>query len=162
MPTRSAAPSLVAEVFRTVERLRTQGEEILLLIGSDHGHETIGDGVDLEDWLAGHGLADRLASGDVAVAGQGTAALLYATERGRAGLLGVLDDMRAALWADGVVVGDGLADRGFAARGAPWRRQHGAPERRKSLRRSRPALGGFRGRQASACRQRPAWRLGAG
>jgi hypothetical protein len=111
------AERCVAEVFRTVERLRAQGDEILLLIGSDHGQETIADCIDLEDWLAARGLADLLAAGDVAVAGQGTAALLYATERGRARLLGVLDEMRAAPWAAGVVAGDRLADHGFAARG---------------------------------------------
>jgi hypothetical protein len=111
------AERCVAEVLRAVARLRTEGDEILLLIGSDHGQETIGDCVDLEDWLAAHGLADSLAAGDVAVAGQGTAALLYATDRGRAELLGVLDEMRQEPWAADVVIGENLAGRGFAARG---------------------------------------------
>ena len=110
------AERCVAEVARTVERLRTEGEEILLLVGSDHGQETIGEGVDLEDWLAARGLDTALAAGDVAVAGQGTAALLYATERGRPGLLAVLDMMRLEPWAADVVVGESLADRGLAAR----------------------------------------------
>jgi hypothetical protein len=43
----------------------------------------------------------QLEAGDVAVAGQGTSALLYATERGRAALLGVLEAMRREAWADG-------------------------------------------------------------
>ena len=77
------ADRCVAEVHRTVERLRGEGEEILLLVGSDHGHETIGDSIDIEDWLAAHGLKELLDAGDVAVAGQGTSALLYATDRGR-------------------------------------------------------------------------------
>ena len=59
----------------------------------------------------------RWQAGDVAMAGQGTAALLYATARGRAGLLGVLDKMRQEPWAADVVIGESLADRGFAARG---------------------------------------------
>jgi hypothetical protein len=111
------AEHCVAEVARTVERLRRQGDDILLLIGSDHGHETIGDCVDLGDWLAGQGLGDLVEAGDVAVAGQGTAALLYATDRGRAALLGVLDRIRQQPWADGVVTGEALAVRGFAAQG---------------------------------------------
>ena len=102
------------EVVRVVEALRREGEEILLLVGADHGHETIGGSVDIEAWLAKQGLGDRLAAGDVAVAGQGTSALLYATERGRAGLLGVLDTMRREPWADGVVVGEEMRRRGFA------------------------------------------------
>ena len=157
------AERCVAEVLRTVARLRAEGDEILLLIGSDHGQETIGDGVDLEDWLAAHGLEGALAAGDVAMAGQGTAALLYATARGRAGLLGVLDEMRQEPWAADVVIGESLADRGFAARGGVvaavnMARQdeanpYGVP---------RPALGGCRGGQACAHRQRATWRLGTG
>jgi hypothetical protein len=105
----------VDEVVRAVERLRAEGDDILLLLGSDHGHETIGAAIDIDDWLAGRGLGKLVDEGDVAVAGQGTAALLYATERGRAPLLGVLDAMRAEPWSDGVITDDELARRGFAA-----------------------------------------------
>ena len=111
------AERCVQEVHRTVERLRAAGEDILLLVGSDHGHETIGNVIDVEDWLSGQGLADLVASGDVAVAGQGTSALLYATVRGRAALLGVLDAVRQAPWAAEVLVGDALVRAGFAAEG---------------------------------------------
>jgi hypothetical protein len=113
----AGAERCVLEVFRAVERLRARGEEILLLIGSDHGQETIGAVVDIEQWLAAHGLGDLVEAGDVAVAGQGTAALLYATDRGRKPLLGVLDGMRAEPWSDGVVAGEALAARGFSAMG---------------------------------------------
>jgi len=111
------ADRCVAEVHRTVERLRSEGEEILLLVGSDHGHETIGDSIDIEDWLAAHGLRDLLNAGDVAVAGQGTSALLYATDRGRSRLLGVVDDIRRAPWAADVLVDGDLAAKGFTADG---------------------------------------------
>ena len=113
----------------------------------------------IEDWLAAHGLWKLLEAGDVAVAGQGTSALLYATDRGRAGLLGVArrDAPRA--------VGRRrpgrrrLAAQGFAAEGgvsppSTWRAGRG-----QSLRRARPALGGD-GRQARAGRLRPARRPG--
>lgn len=106
----------VLEVLRTVERLRGGSEDILLMIGSDHGQETIGDCIDVSDWLANQGLAAELAAGDVAVAGQGTAALLYATERGRAPLLGVLEKMQGEPWAGDVVTADGLAQHGHVAR----------------------------------------------
>ncbi|MBV8653885.1 MAG: hypothetical protein JO255_20670, partial [Alphaproteobacteria bacterium] len=56
-------------------------------------------------------------AGDVAVAGQGTAALLYATERGRAGVLAVLDALRDENWAAEVVCGEGLAAFGLAPEG---------------------------------------------
>lgn len=111
------AERCVAEVARAVDRLRGEGDEILLLVGSDHGQETIGEGVEIEEWLAANGLAELLAAGDVAVAGQGTAALLYATDRGRGALLGVLDDMRRTPWASDVLAGESLAERCFTARG---------------------------------------------
>jgi hypothetical protein len=136
----AGADACVAEVVRTVARLRAAGEEILLLVGSDHGQETIGAAVSLEDWLAERGLWRQLEAGDVAVAGQGTAALLYATERGRAALLGVVDAMRREPWADGVLVGEALAARGFAAAGGvvaavnmarrPDANRHGVPGKR--------------------------------
>jgi hypothetical protein len=107
----------VLEVFRTIEGLRDGGEEILLLVGSDHGQETIGACIDLSVWLVARGLGGELEAGEVAVAGQGTAALLYATDRGRGRLLGVLDEMRSAPWADEIVVEGDLARRGHAARG---------------------------------------------
>ena len=113
----AGAERCVARIVHTVERLRAEGEEILLLVGSDHGQETIGAGVSIEDWLVGRGLWKMLETGDVAVAGQGTAALLYGTDRGRLALLGVLDEMGRQSWADGVLVGDALAARGFAAQG---------------------------------------------
>jgi hypothetical protein len=136
----AGAERCVAEIVRTVERLRAAGEEILLLVGSDHGQETIGAAVSLEDWLSERGLWRQLQSGDVAVAGQGTAALLYATERGRSSLLGVLDAMRGEAWADGVVAGEALQQFGFAADGGvvaavnmarrPETNRHGVPGKR--------------------------------
>jgi arylsulfatase A-like enzyme len=113
----AGAERCVREIVRTVERLRAEGEEILLLVGSDHGQETIGAPLSLEDWLAERGLWRQLEAGEIAVAGQGTAALLYATDRGRFALLGVLDEMARQPWADGVLVGEALAQRGFAAQG---------------------------------------------
>jgi len=113
----AGAERCVREIVRTVERLRAAGEEILLVVGSDHGQETIGAAISIEGWLADHRLWRQLEAGDIAVAGQGTAALLYATDRGRTALLGVLDAMRAEPWADGVLTGDDLGRYGFAAEG---------------------------------------------
>jgi Type I phosphodiesterase / nucleotide pyrophosphatase len=114
----AGAERCVREIFRTVERMRAAGDDILLLIGSDHGQETIGAAVSIEDWLTGRGLWRQLEAGEVAVAGQGTAALLYGTEhRGRLALQGVLDEIGGEPWADGVVSGDALGKLGLAAKG---------------------------------------------
>lgn len=111
------AEKCVSAVHETVSRLRARGEDILLMVGSDHGHETIGRCIDLENWLSDKGAADLVQQGDIAVAGQGTAALLYATDRGRSALLGLLEDMRAEPWAAGVITQPGLDERGHAAQG---------------------------------------------
>jgi len=112
-----ATERCVGAVIETVERLRAAGENILLLIGSDHGQETIGEFVVIEAWLESRGLGDDLANGRIAVATQGTAALLYATKEGRAALLDVLAAMRTERWAGDVVTEDGLAALGHAASG---------------------------------------------
>jgi hypothetical protein len=106
--------SCVAAVVAAVAARRAAGEEILLLVGSDHGQETIGAAIDIAGWLSEQGLGRRVESGDIAVAGQGTAALLYATPTARADLLAVLDAMRAAEWAGKVVAEAGLAGVGLA------------------------------------------------
>lgn len=111
------AERCVREVFQTVERLRRAGEEVLLLIGSDHGQETIGDSIDLEAWLVSQGLATLLEAGDVAVAGQGTAALLYATDHGHSALVGSLAAMRPQPWADEIMTRTGLERLGHATAG---------------------------------------------
>jgi predicted AlkP superfamily pyrophosphatase or phosphodiesterase len=112
-----ATERCVGAVIETVERLRAAGESILLLIGSDHGQETIGDRVAIEDWLGSRGLGAELADGQIAVATQGTAALLYATAERRRALLDLLAAMRAEPWAGEVVVEDGLIALGHAAAG---------------------------------------------
>jgi hypothetical protein len=113
----AAADRCALEVYRTVEMLRAKGEEILLLIGSDHGQETIGASISIEEWLTAHQLGEALASGEIAVASQGTSALLYATNRRRAALLEVLEAMRGEAWADSVVASEELGGLGFAAAG---------------------------------------------
>lgn len=107
----------VSEVLRTVERLRAQGEDILLLIGSDHGQETMGESIYLDAWLSSKGLGKAVSEGDIGVASQGTAALLYATDRAHAPLLAVLDKLRDAPWVESVLAGDALAQCGMEAAG---------------------------------------------
>jgi arylsulfatase A-like enzyme len=112
-----ATERCVSAVIETVERLRATGEAILLLIGSDHGQETVGDYVEIEQWLESRGLGGELVNGQIAVATQGTAALLYATKEGRTALLDALEAMRAERWAGEVVGEDGLVALGHAASG---------------------------------------------
>jgi hypothetical protein len=115
------ADACVAAVVETVDALRRSGREVLLAVGSDHGQEMIGDCIDLDDWLGRHGLAADVAAGAIAVAGQGTAALLYATPVARPRLEGVLDRLRAEPWVGELAAADDLARLGHAPTGGVGR-----------------------------------------
>jgi hypothetical protein len=64
-------------VIDAVEAARARGEDILLIVGSDHGHETVSGVVDIVGELVAAGLKAGPDSGDVVVAPNGTAALIY-------------------------------------------------------------------------------------
>ena len=64
----------VAEV---VAELNTEGEDILLFIGSDHGHETVGDIIDLDAELVAAGYKADLNTNDIVVTSQGFSTLVY-------------------------------------------------------------------------------------
>jgi predicted AlkP superfamily pyrophosphatase or phosphodiesterase len=146
----AAAEACVMRVAETAADLRRQGHEVLLAVGADHGHETTGDVVDLDGWLAQHGLAAELESGAVAMAGQGTAALFYATPEARPRLLGVLDKLRAEPWAGELLVGDALAREGFppvdgvvaglSMARSPETNDFGVPGRRWVVQEDKPAM----------------------
>ena len=73
----AGADECVREVMQTVRRLDPAGERILLVVGSDHGMETIGRTIDLDTLLIEAGLKAGAGSSDVVVAPNGTAATLY-------------------------------------------------------------------------------------
>ena len=108
----------VARVAETVARLRDGGEDILFLLGSDHGQETTRDVVPVERLIYGAGFKRALDSDEIVVAPQGTSALIYAA----AGVTeNRLDDLAAWLaqqpWCGAVWAGDGLDEVGLAAEG---------------------------------------------
>ena len=104
---------LVAKVIEAI------GEEedrfdTLVVIGSDHGHETIGRSVHIGRWLSENGLADEVADGRVAVASQGTSALLYAHEAVRPAVECVFPAMRREPWVGEILTGADLAATGLS------------------------------------------------
>ena len=73
----AAADLNAITVANAVDRLNAAGEDILLLIGSDHGHETVGEIVDLDEELIAAGFKAHTDSSDVVVASQGFSAFVY-------------------------------------------------------------------------------------
>lgn len=72
----AAADRCVGEVAACVDALRAAGDDILLLVGSDHGQETVGETIRLDADLVAAGLKASLGSTDVAIAPQGFSGLV--------------------------------------------------------------------------------------
>jgi hypothetical protein len=106
---------LVAKVIEAV-KAHEERFDTLLLVGSDHGHETIGRSIHIGDWLCRNGLEAEVRGGRIAVASQGTSALLYATEEARGAAENLLPRMRREPWAGDILVGDALAATGLSAK----------------------------------------------
>ncbi|MDR6950772.1 hypothetical protein J2X65_000115 [Ancylobacter sp. 3268] len=113
-----AADANLGRVIAAVEALREQGDEVLLIAGSDHGHETIVGVIDIEDELVAAGLKAELHSDDVVVAANGTSALVY-LHPDHSRRHDRLDDfLRSRPWAGAVFGGDELGKVGQAPVGA--------------------------------------------
>jgi arylsulfatase A-like enzyme len=104
-----AADSNAGMVIDAVERLRAAGDDILLIVGSDHGHETVSGLVDVEAELIAARLKASAESNDVIAMSNGTSSLIYLhpdneRQRDRIG-----DFLASRAWAGRVV---GAADLG--------------------------------------------------
>lgn len=105
--------NLVAEVVDAVE-MQKDRFDTLLLVGSDHGHETIGRSVHIGDWLSRHGLSNEMQGGQIAVASQGTSALIYAIAEARESVRRPFPRIRREPWAGTILAGDALTAAGLS------------------------------------------------
>jgi len=64
-------------VMAAVEQQRAAGDDVLLIVGSDHGHETVSGAIDVEAELVTAGLKDGPDSTDVLALSNGTSSLIY-------------------------------------------------------------------------------------
>jgi arylsulfatase A-like enzyme len=99
-------------VIAAVDQQRTKGENILLAIGSDHGHETVTGIVDIDAELIAAGLKAGAGSGDVVAVSNGTSALIYVNPGSALRLPGLDRFLRSQSWAGQVVDGDQLGTVG--------------------------------------------------
>ena len=100
-------------VVAAVDAARAAGEDVLLLVGSDHGHQTVTGIVDIAAELVAAGLKAAPDSADIVVAPNGTAALVYVDARhaGRAEEVGAFLDARP--WSGRVIRPDEFAAHGI-------------------------------------------------
>ncbi|WP_315832402.1 alkaline phosphatase family protein [Bradyrhizobium prioriisuperbiae] len=93
-------------VIDAVARLREQGDDVLLLVGSDHGHQTVSGVVDIDSELISAGFRADAGSGDVMAVSNGTSALIYVHPDHAAVTPRIHAFLRASEWA-GQVFGPG-------------------------------------------------------
>jgi predicted AlkP superfamily pyrophosphatase or phosphodiesterase len=109
----TAADACVRRVREAVEALSARGEDVLLVVCSDHGMETTLETIDLGALLVDAGLKTARDSSDVVVAPNGTAALIFVAEpsRDRVGAIEAL--LRRQDWIAEVHANEGLAALGL-------------------------------------------------
>ncbi|MDB5529246.1 MAG: alkaline phosphatase family protein [Devosia sp.] len=108
----ACADRAFGHVEDTVERLRAEGEDILFLLGSDHGQETVFARVAVAARLIDAGLKDSDDSTDVVVAPQGGSGLIYVADAAKDRIPAILNFLRAQPWAAEIFYGDEMLQLG--------------------------------------------------
>jgi len=110
------ADAHAALVSAAVDRLRDNGDDVLFVAGSDHGHQTITGVIDVEAELIAAGLKAGPSSGDVVAASSGTAALIYVHPDHSARIPALSDFLASSPWTGQVFPPDRLGEVGQAPR----------------------------------------------
>jgi len=90
------ADANAGRVADAVGRLNNAGEDILLIVASDHGHETVERILPLAEMLIEAGLKDHIHSSDVVVASNGLSAHIYVSDDARGRLNDVVKFLKEA------------------------------------------------------------------
>ncbi|MGC1888575.1 MAG: alkaline phosphatase family protein [Stellaceae bacterium] len=109
----ASADENVHRVAETVTSLDPTGENILFVVGSDHGMETVAETIDLDGLLIDARLKGAAASSDVVVAPNGTSALLYFADPAGALVAEVARFLETQDWVGRTFVGPDLAAVGL-------------------------------------------------
>ena len=107
-----AADVNVADVVATVQRMRDRGEKVLLVVCSDHGHETTDQVIPVEALMIEEGLKDDAESSDVVFASSGMGALVYLSSEASARRDDIVAWLERQAWCGPVFAGDALAEVG--------------------------------------------------
>jgi arylsulfatase A-like enzyme len=114
----AAADANAGRVADAVAALNAEGEDILLLIGADHGHETVRHIIDLEAQMIEAGFKDGPDSHDCVIASQGLSAFIYLADNARHRLNAIVDWLPSVEGVGTVHAGDDLAALGQRTDGA--------------------------------------------
>lgn len=106
------ADALVGRVDEAVGRLRDAGHDVLLLVGSDHGHESISKVVPVERLLFEAGFKSTLDAPDLMVVPQGGCAFIHFAGATLGRRAEVSDWLTQQSWVGEVFQGEALAELG--------------------------------------------------
>jgi arylsulfatase A-like enzyme len=109
----ASADENVRRVVDTVTSLDPTGEDILLVVGSDHGMETVAETIDLDGLLIEAGLKGAPTSSEVVIAPNGTSALLYFADPAGALVAEVARFLETQEWVGRTFAGPDLAAAGL-------------------------------------------------
>ncbi|WP_426955032.1 alkaline phosphatase family protein [Muricoccus radiodurans] len=110
------ADDRVAEVAAAVEGRRARDEDVLFLIASDHGHDTVADVVDVNAALEAAGARRGPGDDGLTAVANGNTALLFALPGREADAARALEALRGMDWAGTVLDAEGLRAHGQAPR----------------------------------------------
>jgi arylsulfatase A-like enzyme len=116
----ASADANVRRVAETVARLDPGGQDILFVVGSDHGMESVDQTIDLDALLVAAGLKRAPGSSEVVVAPNGTAAMIYFAEPESMLVVEVARFLETEPWVGRVFSGDALGGIGLPT-GSPAR-----------------------------------------
>ena len=105
---------------RVVEAVETTaaGDDVLVIVASDHGHETVEGVARLETLLVAAGLKQSEDSTDVVVASNGFSANIYVADAARGRIADICRFLQGRDEVERVFAGQGLADVGQSDKGA--------------------------------------------
>jgi len=107
------AESCVQQVLACIAALRAQGEDVLLMVGSDHGMETVLGEIDVQAALVAAGLKDHPDSTEIVIAPNGTAFVIGVMPRAAARIPAIVEFLYRQHWCGQVFHGAALADIGM-------------------------------------------------
>jgi predicted AlkP superfamily pyrophosphatase or phosphodiesterase len=100
------------EVAMAVDRLRATGDDVLFVIASDHGHETVDDIIPVNELLVQAGFKESESSSDVVLASSGMGALIYLSADASHRRAQIAQWIRDQHWSGEVYEGRGLEEVG--------------------------------------------------
>ena len=101
-------------VIDAVDRRRAEGDDVLLIVGSDHGHETVSGVVDIEAELIAAGIKAAPDSNDMIAVSSGNASLIYLHPDAESQRERLADFLASQAWAGHVIDAANLATVGQA------------------------------------------------